>query len=116
MRNPATRLHRTQGRPKPPRKRGKLISLVLPACAAQAPVLLDGAHSAFLLRFHAACWAGRHTAQGRYPAAMAVASSAKNTRCFTYPPWGDGTQRRRAVQPPIELAGPVSPYRPGVWL
>ena len=27
--------------------------------------------------------AGMHTAQGRYPAAIADASSAKNTRCFT---------------------------------
>ncbi|PVE08562.1 hypothetical protein Y717_16645 [Streptomyces scopuliridis RB72] len=30
--------------------------------------------------FHRWYWAGRHTAHGRYPAAMAVASSAKKTR------------------------------------
>lgn len=33
--------------------------------------------------FQAAYCRGMQTAQGRYPAAMAVASSAKKTRCFT---------------------------------
>ncbi|CAG2147340.1 hypothetical protein LMG26411_03128 [Cupriavidus numazuensis] len=33
--------------------------------------------------FQAAYCTGMHTAQGRYPAAIAAASSAKNTRCAT---------------------------------
>lgn len=35
---------------------------------------------------HRAYACGRHTAQGRYPAATAVSASAKKTRCLTYPP------------------------------
>src|SRR5258705_13335476 len=36
--------------------------------------------------FHCVYSSGRHTAHGRYPAATAACSSAKNTRFLTYPP------------------------------
>jgi hypothetical protein len=39
-----------------------------------------------VLAFQRSYFTGRQTAQGRYPAAIAVRSSAKNTRCSTYPP------------------------------
>lgn len=47
---------------------------------AMAPAVCRYARAAF----HRAYSAGRHTAHGRYPAATAVCSSAKNTRFLTY--------------------------------
>lgn len=43
-------------------------------------------HCAFCACLQAWYFSGRHIAHGRKPAAIAVASSAKNTRLFTYPP------------------------------
>jgi hypothetical protein len=44
--------------------------------------------------FHCEYFSGKHAAQGRYPAAMAISSSTKNTRFPTYPP---RARVRRAV-------------------
>src|SRR5262249_27806168 len=46
--------------------------------------------------FHCAYSSGRHTAHGRYPAATAVCSSAKNTRFLTY--WPRAIARSAARQ------------------
>ena len=45
------------------------------------------------------------------PAAIAVASSAKNTRCGDIVPAGDGPQRGGAVQAPVKAPAPVSAER-----
>jgi len=59
---------------------------------------------------------GRHTAHGRYPAATAVCSSAKNTRFLTYPPRAMARSAAGQSSLPYTRPGRWPPSAPGVAL
>ena len=52
-----------------------------------------------------------HTAHGRYPAEIAVSSSAKNTRYFTYCPFAIYLSARGTVQPAVYFESFMSSER-----
>ena len=59
-----------------------------------------------LRAFHCACFSGRHAARARYPAAMAVCSSAKQRRCVS------GDPRRSVPATHDEHRARGRPYHP----
>lgn len=70
----------------------------------------------FFSAFHCAYSSGIHTAHGRYPAALAAASSEKNTRFFTYPPRMIAARAARQSSRPKILLLRWPPTVPGVAL
>src|ERR1700704_2361438 len=64
--------------------------------------------------FHCVYSSGRHTAHGRYPAATAVCSSAKNTRFLTSPPRAMARSAAGQSSLPYTRLGRWPPSAPGV--
>lgn len=69
-----------------------------------------------LFCFHSSYASCIHTRHGRYPAEMAVSSSRKNTRCFTYFPLAIYRRAEGQSSRPYILSFLWPPIRPGISL